>query len=328
MVSSPAPRSPLVPSLPLIVVAAMLSGCDASKGSLLAPTDANITLDASATLLQVNSTASIEVSAAQGDGSPVEDGTEVFVNATMGSLNQAKVRTLGGQALVTFRAGAVPGLARIEASSAGARAAVEIPVLSSVPTKAQMTASPAQLAPGGGQTTVTLKVTDPGNQPVSGVPITLRTTGGTFNPSGTITSDAQGVAKATLNTTESVTVSAHILEIRVARLDVNVRLSVDLSLSMKPDKPREDQEVTFTIKPSDPDITGEWSMNFGDGTSKNLGSHKGTVTAAHTYSRAGGFNATARFKPSGADEVRQTIRVTVRSRVARADSGASTRARA
>ncbi len=119
------------------------------------------------------------------------------------------------------------------------------------------------------------------------------------------------MAKATLKTTESVTVSAHILDVRVARLDVNVRVSVDLSVSMKPDKPREDQEVTFTIKPSDPDITGEWSMNFGDGTSKNLGSHKGTVTAAHTYSRAGGYNATARFKPSGADEVRQTIRVTV-----------------
>lgn len=293
------------------VATLFFAACDTSKGSLLAPTDSVILLTSSTSLLPVNGTTSINVVVQQSNGTPVDDGTEVLLSATRGSLNEIKMRTRGGSVVVIYRAAAEAGPARIEASSAGARNALDLHITSGNPERVKVSAAPATLPPNGGATDVTATVTDGAGAPIAGAPVTFTATSGSLNPAGPVATDQAGIARTKLTTTASATVAARVHTTVAADVKITVREPVGLRLAADPTSMEAGDSTTFTITPSDTSVSGAMTMNFGDGTTSDLGQTKGKVTKEHVYKTAGGYNATAIFKPAGSPEVRETVRITV-----------------
>ncbi len=296
----------------LIMLAVLTAACEATKGSLVAPTDSLITLTASAELLTTNTTALITVTVKESNGSAVEDGTEVLMTASLGQLDRPKVRTKEGTATLLFRAGAETGAARIEAASAGARGSLELSIISEAVGRVTLTASPLSLPSSGGQADLTATVLASDGSTVSGVPVTFNTTAGTLTPSSPVRTDQQGIARARLNTTSAATVTARVQETRSSDVHIGLRHDVSLEISATPAEPLAGQATTFTIGHSDPSVPGMLSMNFGDGETADLGKPKSELRTEHVYRNAGGYNATVVFTPTSGGQLRQTVRVEVR----------------
>lgn len=297
--------------IPLIAAVLFVTACEASKGTLLAPTDSVITLSSTTSILPVNGTTSINVNVHQSNGAPVEDGTEVLLSATRGALNEIKMRTRIGSAVVVYRAASEAGSARIEASSAGARSTLDLAITSGNPERLAVVAAPATLPPNGGHADVTATVTDSGGAPIAGAPVTFQASSGTLNPTGPVTTDQSGIARTKLTTTASATVTARVHTAASAEAKVTVKDPINLKIEADPTVLTAGGSTTFTMTPTDLTVSGPMSMNFGDGATADLGQTKGKVISAHVYKTAGGYNATAIYRPADSPEVRQTIRITV-----------------
>ena len=87
-----------------------------------------ISLSAESFTVPVNGATDVEVTAAEADGQPVKDGTNIEMSATRGRIEPADVRTRGGRARVAYRASGTPGAATVTASSGSARAELTITV--------------------------------------------------------------------------------------------------------------------------------------------------------------------------------------------------------
>ncbi len=300
---------------PFIVLTTLLSACEASKGSILAPTDSVITLSASNPLVPVNGSTEIAISVKEADGAPVKDGTEVLITASTGQVDRQKVRTQGGTAQVMFKAPGEAGTSRIDAASAGARGFVEIAVTSGEVAHVAIKAQPESLPAGGGGVDLYARVTSAAGAPVAGAPVTFSATSGTVSPSTAIASDQSGIAKARLTTSSSATVTVKVHEAQSAQTKVTVREPVSVDLSVSPDEPTEDEAATFTIEVSNgAKAQGSVKISFGDGKSENLNVGKSSIEVTHVYKDPGGFNVTVVYSGPDSPDVKVTIRVTVKAK--------------
>lgn len=112
--------------LQLILLAAVIvTACDSSP--LVAPVGSTISIFSTATSLAPGGTAEISAIVIEEAGTPVHDGTLVYFNATLGTLNPAEAETRDGVAVTTFTAGTTTGTAQIAATSGGAETGPEAP---------------------------------------------------------------------------------------------------------------------------------------------------------------------------------------------------------
>ena len=303
---TPQHGSGLLAVLGLVVA---LGGCGIEKNSMVAPSDVVVDVAPPATLVVVNTSAPLSIKLAAPDGSPVEDGTEVWLAASRGELESRKVRAQGGVANVMFRAPSDSGPVQITAASGDVRGQLDLAVASAPVAKITLTASPALLPADGGSTQVIATALSPQGQLVSGAPVKFQTTAGTVSPAMALT-DGSGKAKTQLQTAAPAKVAAAVQGSQSVAL--TVALQPKLTIKASPATPTVGANVTFTIGLSTKGATGNLSLVLGNGETKDLGKVTGptTVKPTHVYRTAGGFNATAVLKYSQG-EVRNTVRVTV-----------------
>ena len=117
-------RLPSVAPALVVLSTLAVAGCSSDKHTLLAPSDALITMTPSAPLVTVNGNVEVTIQAAKSDGGSVADGTEIFLSASRGEFDTKKVRIQSGKATTVYHAGADPGLVELYAESDAAKGQV------------------------------------------------------------------------------------------------------------------------------------------------------------------------------------------------------------
>jgi hypothetical protein len=187
-----------------------------------------------------------------------------------------------------------------------------------------LAASPTSLPVQGGSVDITATVTSTTGAPMSGQQVTFTTSEGTLEPGTPVTTDAAGQAKVKLTTTRSATVRASAGGVTSADLSISVKAAVAITLSTDPAEPVATQPFTLrvTAKRGSDDVSGQLTVNFGDGTVTEVGPINGTATTTYTYKTNGAFNLSATVVESDGSQTRETIRVTVREAPRAGGSGA------
>lgn len=299
---------------PLAALLLLAGGCSVEKNSMVAPSGAIVNLGTTPQLIAANATAPVTIALSNGGG-PVPDGTEVWLTATRGELDQAKSRTRDGKVTVNFKAPPDSGPVQISAASGDARGTFELAVTSAPVASVAISADPGQIPPAGGQVGLVATVLGPNGQGVSGAPVSFKTSAGSVNPTTPVLSDGDGKARATLTANAAAVVSVNIQEQFPVQLAIPLAASINFSASTR--TPSTGQAVTFTIEIKGSG-SGKASLVAGDGTTVDLGpvTLPTTLKPVHTYLSAGGFNASAVYQPEVGGSIRETIRIEVSGPVA------------
>lgn len=309
----------LVPAL----AACSAAGCD--KVPLLAPSQSTITVSTDNNIVQANGTAEIRATVLEGSGTPVQNGTTVTFSTTLGTLSPPEARTINGVATVQFVANGQSGEADIRATSGAAKPAdaanpgVKIKVGGAATGRIQVTASPSSVPASGGSTIITATVLDTNGNPLTGVAVGFSTDAGTLS-SSFATSNASGSAQVVLTTNRDATVTATAGVSGTAgavtgAFKVIVNSLPTLTIAVTTASPTEDVATIFslTVGAAAQDSFQSITIDFGDGTSRNLGAiAAGTVTSVSNIYRSDGvFTVTVTGVGASGGTQRATAIVTV-----------------
>lgn len=228
-----------------------------------------------------------------GAGTPVQNGTLVSFTTTLGRIEPREARTTNGEVRVRFVAGGQSGIATITAYSGGASGRLEnIRVGTAAVERVILTANPPTLGAGGGSTDISARVEDANGLAVPGVAVSFSTSAGLITPNPS-TTDQNGIARASLNTTREANVTATVGGTTSQQLTVGLNPRTGVSLTGPANSVSAGQPVTFTVNVSPTSNIQNVTINYGDGTSQSLGALSGSTTVQHVYQEAGTYQATA-----------------------------------
>lgn len=169
-----------------------------------------------------------------------------------------------------------------------------------------LSSSPSTLSPSGSTVEIAAFVNDTNGNRLPGVPVTFSTTRGTLNPTIANT-DGNGVARTALTGSEAATVTARVGQ-QTATLEVRQSAVTAFSLAVDPASPAAGQPIRLTITPgaaaaapapgggTTTPATGpapRVTVNWGDGSSEDIGIVAATRAVTHIYSTAGFYTITA-----------------------------------
>jgi hypothetical protein len=190
-----------------------------------------------------------------------------------------------------------------------------------------MSATPSTLSPSGSTVEVSAIVNDTNGNRLPGVAVTFSTTRGTLNPSVANT-DGNGIARTALTGSEGATVTARVGQ-QTATLEVRQSAVTAFSLAVDPATPAAGQPVRLTITPGSTGggtappgggtttpapTTGpapRVTVNWGDGSSEDIGVVAATRSVTHIYSAAGFYTITATGTSPEGETFSNAIPVTV-----------------
>jgi hypothetical protein len=278
----------------LAICAGMLTlSCD--KLPLLAPQQSTIKLSSGSTTVQANGATEIRATVLEQAGTPVQNGTTVTFTTTLGALSPVEARTLNGVATVQFLGNGQSGKASIKALSGGAASdPLELTVGAGATGRVNLTANPTSVPATGGSTTITANVADASGNPLGSVPVTFTTTAGSFS-AAVVNTDLLGRASTVLTTSREATVTATAGGTTSTGLTISVLVRPTVSISVPAGTAvAEGGITTFTVTVTP--ATGGAPLqsvvvNYGDGSSDELGAINGTVNVQHIYNDAGTFTA-------------------------------------
>jgi chitodextrinase len=272
----------------LLVALAILAGC--KQVDFTAPGGSTIHLVAQPSTVDKHEVSTLTVTGIRDNGAPLPDGTVVrfTVGDNLGDVTPNPVELKDGVAVARFVAGNLTGDATITAFSGDASADVTITVAKREASSIILTADPSSLPIGGGTVKLRAFVFDEDGNPVTGVKVFFQTDKGTLASHGLpVVTDSSGLAKDTLNTTETAQVTATTSNSVTADITINVAegQAPTCSFSVTPSTSVAiGDQVLFLDTSSDLDgtiATSTW--DFGDG-----GTAQG-ASATHTYNEAGTF---------------------------------------
>ena len=276
-------------------------GCD--KVPLLAPTQATLSLTASATRAGLNSTVDIAATVLEQSGTPVQDRTLVTFTTTLGTLQPREAETVRGTARVTLLTGAASGVARINASSGSARTTgtsstntaateLQIQIGSAAANSVVVSANPASVRSTGGTVSISASVLDEAGSHLMGVPVSFSTNAGSLSATAANTDTTTGLATVQLTTNRAATVTAT-SGTKTATVSVVVNTAPAVTFSnQSPSSPIAGQPLSFTLTPST-GTTPTVRVDWGDGQSQNLGVLSAARVITHTFSTQGTYTISA-----------------------------------
>ena len=270
----------------------LIAGCD--KLPLLAPQESTITLSTASAIVQANGVTEIRATVLEQGGTPVQNGTTVTFTTNLGTLSPADARTTNGVAAVQFLGNGQSGTASIRAISGGAvlEDPLEILVGGAATSRVTVTATPSSVPSSGGSTTISALVADESGNPLGGVPVSFTTTAGTLSAT-VVNTDSAGIAKTTLTTNVQANVTATAGSTASTPLTVSVAVRPTVSIAVASGStPIEGATATLSITANAG--TGgspiqNVTVNYGDGSSDQLGAITGTVAVQHVYRDDGSF---------------------------------------
>jgi hypothetical protein len=284
--------------------AAALVSAACDKVPLTAPTNSTISVSADAQVLPPGGNTRVSALVIEAAGTPVHDGTVVRFTATLGQVNPVEVETRGGVATTTFVAGSESGTAQIRATSGAANGGsgdsatnvVEIQVGAAAAQSVAVSASPSRVPSSGGTVTIVASAMDASGNRLVGVPITFTSTAGTLSASSAAT-DSSGEARVTLETNREAEVTARAGS-QSATTRVTVGTPPTLQLVTSPANPVVGLPVTLTVTPAGGTMP-RVIVNWGDGSTSDLGTIAAATNATHVYGRSGSYSILATASQDG-----------------------------
>lgn len=288
----------------------VLAACD--QLALLAPSGSTITLSSSHIVLGVSETAEVTATIIENGGTPVHNGTLVVFTTTLGQLDLTEARTNNGRANVRLSANGASGVARVTASSGGARSeALEITIGAAAADTVSLSATPGSIPVGGGSVVLLATVRGTGGQGLAGIPVTFSATTGSLNPSTAVT-DALGEARSTLTTTQESRVQARAGTKVSSEITVGIRPATGLTVTPPATAPLAGAVTAITVAPIGKDaVVRNVVVNFGDGSSIALGTITSATTVPHAYQSSGTYSVRATGIDSNDDPVSGSTSVVV-----------------
>jgi adhesin/invasin len=286
----------------LLAVAGITAACD--KIALTAPSGSEVTVTSSSTVVALGGSVQITANVIEAGGTPVHDGTVVTFTTTIGTFDRNDVQTDDGRVTVTLRVGGQSGTAVVRASSGGAQSGdLEITVGAAAVNNIVLTANPSSVSSTrGGTVTLSAIVVDEGNSPVPNVPVNFTASAGTLSLAR-VNSDANGIATTTLNTNRQTTVRATVGATQSNEVTIVANTAPRISVTASPATVAEGSAVTFTVSVTTDNSTPirNATIDFGDGSSQNLGSIT-SQAVAHTYRDDGTFVVTVKATDVNGEE--------------------------
>ena len=187
--------------------------------------------------------------------------------------------------------------------------------------KITLTSTPTQLPAQGGSVDITATVTSGAGKPMAGVAVTFTATSGTLTPNTPVSTDAGGLAKVTLATAGSSIVKAAASGVSSPDLQVGVKEQAAFSVTQKPADVvgGVDTQFEFTAKRGSADVSGDLTVEWGDGTPNQVVQMNGTVSVTHAFKKSGtvtiigtlvesdgsksGFRHTLSVRDGGGDQI-------------------------
>ena len=299
------------------LIALALGACD--KAPLLAPTNSTISLSANTRTLPLGGSTEVSAYVIEQAGTPVQNGTTVRFTTNLGRVDPVEVETRNGQATTMFFAGDASGVAEIRAISgaagsgastgtggtpggttpAGSTAGnvVQITIGAAAVETVTISTNPSTISANGGTVDVVAVVTGTGARAVSGVAVTFSADRGTLSSTTAVT-DASGQARVQLTTNADTTVTATAggktttTGAKVtAQPGPSVALTCTSSTSSNCSTLNVGDVAVFTAaRGTTTSNIRTATLDFGDGTSVDLGNLSGSTTAAHQYTQAGTYS--------------------------------------
>lgn len=284
------------------MLAVVAASCD--KVPLTSPTGSTISIAVDKNIIPVNGQATVTATVVESAGTAVHNGTVVSFTTTAGRFDPAEATTVNGRAASTFIAPNVSVTATLNAFSGAASTrsgnsssgGVQVLVGSAAvgTSGVSINAAPSTVPQNGGTVTVTARVLDSSNNPLPSVAVLFTTDQGTLE-STTATTDANGSASTRL-TTNRVTKVAATVGAATKEFTVNIVTAPTVTIAATGSGHIVGQPVAFTLTPAGGATSNPIQsvvVNWGDGQSQTVTGVTGNVGLTHTYSRAGGYTATA-----------------------------------
>ncbi len=160
----------------------------------------------------------------------MQNGTVITFTTTLGRIEPTDARTQNGQVRVRFISNGQSGTATITAFSGGASAKLEnLRVGTAAAERVLVSASPSVLPPNGGTTEISARVEDTSGAGIPGVPVTFTADNGQLG-SGSVLTDASGVAKTSLTASRQTIVTANVAgKTATVTVTVNARTGVTIT---------------------------------------------------------------------------------------------------
>lgn len=190
-----------------------------------------------------------------------------------------------------------------------------------------LTATPDSLPEGGGEVVLTATVTT-GGAPENGVRVHFESSTGEFIPGDSALTDAGGLARVRLATTQPTTISASISAASVVLVtsgEVSITVggiaepsAVVYSFASTPNPATVGESVELQISAArgGTAISGSLEVDFGDGQQTTLGNFNGNATVTHVYDSAASFQVAATLTEGGGATSSSTFDVAVTSTAA------------
>jgi hypothetical protein len=305
-------------------VLATLVAISCDRVPLLAPTNSTVTLDASSRVVETGGSTSVSAMVIEQSGTPVQNGTTVRFTTTLGRVEPAEAQTRNGVATTMFFAGDASGVAEVRATSGGAGGTttttpsngnnggtgtttpttttsnsnvVLISVGSAAVETVTVRANPSQVSTtAGGTVSVIATAVGVAGRLLANIPVSFSASRGTLSAT-TATTDANGEARVTLTTNGDTDISVA-AGTKTATAKVTgvagpgVSLTCTVGSATNCATASIGQPVIFTAQRAQG--SGNVSsavLEFGDGSSVNLGTLSSAATVPHTYTQAGTYTA-------------------------------------
>jgi adhesin/invasin len=313
-------------------VAVAAAACD--KMPLVAPTGTVITLFANNTVLPVDGSIEITAIAIEGgaapstgtgtgtgtstgagataaQGTPVHNGTVLSFTTTLGRIEPQEARTHNGQVTVRLFAAGASGVATVRAFSGGAASnELKMSVGAAAAKTVFISSTPQTLASSGGTAQISARVVDVNGTNLAGVPVTFSADNGTLSTSTALT-DANGIATITLTTSRETKVTVTVSGEVKAEVTVKVNPRIGLTITPPSTSPTAGLASNFTVAVASTANVQNVRVDWGDGSSTNLGALSGSTSVPHTYRSEGTFDVSATATDASGETATQSTSVNV-----------------
>lgn len=299
----------------------LVLGLACDSASPVAPSGTLLTVSASPTEISTNGTATIRATALRANGTPVNPGTVIRFDTSLGTIDEQAETDDDGVARVTLTGDGRIGTATVTARSGVAESATVDVKVGKVATSVSLQATPSSIPEIGGTVQLLASVRDSEGQPLSGVTANFNTQIGRLaSAGGFLTTGTDGQVSDTLTVEEddvnALAASANDFEVRVevggegavVTDTFNVRLEsvilvadftfVANGLSV--------QFTDLSTVNGNPAGGGElnWLWSFGDGATSR------DQNPSHQYGSGGTFSVTLKVS-QGRSEDQASRQVTV-----------------
>lgn len=284
-----------------VATVVLVVGCD--RVNLTAPTGSTVSLSVERNVIPLGGQTSVTAVVTESAGTPVQNGTFVTFQTTLGSFNPPQAQTTDGVAITTFLAGSNSGTAQLSAFSGGARTGgngsgggVTIKIGAAAASgNISVTATPPSVSQSGGTVTISAIVFDEASNPLPGVNVQFVASTGTLTAT-TATTDSSGIARTQLSTTQTATVSAFA---GAAKGEVRVEVSAapPVQFTVAPEPAIAGSPVAITVSSNSSAGARQIqsvTLDFGDGTSETRTNVTGSAAFTHIYQREGAVTLSAR----------------------------------